>query len=92
MFQGHGDDGYLHHQPLKADFSTNVWEGGSPAGLKEHLFAAWEKVHRYPEVLAESLTQKIADYYGFPSGNVLVTNGSTESIYLVAQALVFLQF
>jgi threonine-phosphate decarboxylase len=86
MFQGHGDDGYLHRQTLTADFSTNVWHGGAPAGLKAHLFAQWENVRRYPEVLAESLTDKIARAYGFKAENILVTNGSTESIYLVAQA------
>ncbi|WP_158800089.1 histidinol-phosphate transaminase [Pedobacter sp. L105] len=86
MFQGHGDDGYLFNQPLKADFSTNVWEGGSPAGLKDYVFSQWDKVHRYPEVLAESLTKKIAANYDFDEDNVLVTNGSTESIYLIAQA------
>ncbi|MGY0037050.1 hypothetical protein [Pedobacter sp. NJ-S-72] len=86
MFQGHGDDGYLHRQKIAADFSTNVWYGGAPSGLKEHLFAQWENVQRYPEVLAESLTEKIAISYGFKTENILVTNGSTESIYLVAQA------
>lgn len=86
MFQGHGDDGYKHHQPIVADFSTNVYVGGAPVGLKEHLFDQWEKVQRYPEVLAESLTEKIAAHYQFPTDHVLVTSGSTESIYLVAQA------
>lgn len=86
MFQGHGDDGYLHQQTLAADFSTNVWHGGAPDGLKEFLFTQWDNVQRYPEVLAESLTQKIASFYGFKSENILVTNGSTESIYLIAQA------
>lgn len=86
MFEGHGDDGYKHGRELKADFSTNVFYGGAPAGLKDHLFENWEKVQRYPEVLAESLTKKIAAHYGFPPDGILVTNGSTESIYLVAQA------
>lgn len=86
MFQGHGDDGYRFNQPVIADFSTNVFYGGTPPGLKEHLFAAWDKVQRYPEVLAESLTLKIAGHYGLSDGNILVTNGSTESIYLIAQA------
>lgn len=86
MFQGHGDDGYLHQQTLAADFSTNVWHGGAPDGLKEYIFTQWDNVQRYPEVLAESLTQKITSFYGFKSENILVTNGSTESIYLVAQA------
>lgn len=86
MFQGHGDDGYRHGQPIKADFSTNVWYGGAPIGLREHLFDQWNKVQHYPEVLAESLGLKIAAYHGFKSDHVLVANGSTESIYLLAQA------
>lgn len=86
MFQGHGDDGYRHDQPIKADFSTNVYHGGVPSGLKEYVFSQWDKVQRYPEVLAESLTAKIAAHYNFDSSQVLVTNGSTESIYLIAQA------
>ncbi|MBB5637902.1 threonine-phosphate decarboxylase [Pedobacter cryoconitis] len=86
MFQGHGDDGYLYGQTLAADFSTNVWHGGPPKGLKEHLFSQWENVQRYPEVLAESLTEKIALSCNFKAENILVTNGSTESIYLIAQA------
>lgn len=86
MFQGHGDDGYRHDQPIKADFSTNVWYGGAPQGLREHLFAQWDKVQHYPEVLAESLGVKIASHHGYKSDHVLVANGSTESIYLIAQA------
>jgi len=86
MFQGHGDDGYLHDQPITADFSTNVFYGGTPPGLKEHLFAQWDKVERYPEVLAESLSRKVAAHHQYSDDHVLVTNGSTESIYLIAQA------
>ena len=86
MLQGHGDDGYLHGVPIAADFSTNVYHGGAPAGLKEHLFERWDKVMRYPEVIAESLADKIASHYTLSADHVLVTNGSTESIYLIAQA------
>jgi threonine-phosphate decarboxylase len=86
MLQGHGDDGYLHGTPIHADFSTNVYHGGAPAGLKEHLFDRWDKVIRYPEVIAESLARKIAGHYSLTDDHILVTNGSTESIYLIAQA------
>jgi len=86
MFQGHGDDGYRYNLQLNADFSTNVYYGGTPAGLKKHLFASWDKVRRYPEVLAESLAAKIADHHELSQEHILVTNGSTESIYLIAQA------
>jgi threonine-phosphate decarboxylase len=86
MLQGHGDDGYLHNKAIEADFSTNVYHGGAPAGLKAYLFERWEKVMRYPEVIAESLAEKIAAQYNLSNDHILVTNGSTESIYLIAQA------
>ena len=86
MLEGHGDDGYRFNRSIVADFSTNVYYGGTPTGLKEHLFAAWDKVERYPEVLAESLSLKISAWHDLSCEHILVTNGSTESIYLIAQA------
>lgn len=86
MLEGHGDDGYRQGKEIAADFSTNVWFGGAPAGLKQYLFEAWEKVQRYPEVLGESLSRKIAQHYDLDPVQLLTVNGSTESIYLVAHA------
>jgi threonine-phosphate decarboxylase len=86
MLHGHGDDGYRHSQPIKADFSTNVWYGGPPAGLQEYVFSQWPTVTRYPEVLAESLVAQVAMHHGVAPAQVLVGSGTTESIYLVAQA------
>jgi len=86
MFLGHGDDGYRHNKEIVADFSTNVWHGGAPDGLKDYIFNHWNKVEKYPEVLGESLIEKISLHYGFSETNILVTSGTTESIYLIAQA------
>ncbi|SDY59035.1 pyridoxal phosphate-dependent aminotransferase [Hymenobacter psychrophilus] len=86
MLYGHGDDGYRHAHQVVADFSTNVWYGGEPAGLKEYIFGQWATVNRYPEVLAESLAARIAAHHGLPSSQVLMSSGTTESIYLLAQA------
>jgi threonine-phosphate decarboxylase len=86
MLQGHGDDAYRYKQEIIADFSTNVWYGGEPAGLKEHLFQQWQVLNKYPEVLAESLAQKISQHHQLDASRVLITNGTTESIYLIAQA------
>lgn len=85
MLQGHGDDGYRYGKKIIADFSTNVWYGGEPTGLKEYVFEKWADVNRYPEVLAESLREKIASHHQMPPGQVLVCSGTTESIYLIAQ-------
>jgi threonine-phosphate decarboxylase len=86
MLHGHGDDGYRHDRPILADFSTNVWYGGPPAGLQDYVFSQWPTVSRYPEVLAESLAARIAAHHGVAPTQVLVSSGTTESIYLVAQA------
>lgn len=86
MLYGHGDDGYQFKADIIADFSTNVWYGGEPEGLKEHIFSHWKTINKYPEVLAESLIEKISDHHCLKPGNILINSGSTESIYLIAQA------
>ncbi|KQS30929.1 histidinol-phosphate transaminase [Dyadobacter sp. Leaf189] len=85
MLSGHGDDGYTFGKDIVADFSTNVWYGGEPAGMKEFVWDKWKEVNRYPEVTAERLSEKIAAHHGLQSGQILVNNGTTESIYLIAQ-------
>jgi threonine-phosphate decarboxylase len=86
MLYGHGDDGYQFKADIIADFSTNVWYGGEPAGLKEHIFNNWNAINKYPEVLAESLIHKISEHHHLEPVNILVNSGTTESIYLIAQA------
>lgn len=86
MLHGHGDNAYLFDRPVQADFSSNVWYGGEPAGLKEHLFRNWKKINRYPPVLAEELADRISIHHDLPKENILICNGAAESIYLVAQA------
>ena len=86
MLHGHGDNGYMHSRDIAADFSTNVWYGEEPAGLKEHLFREWKEINRYPQVLSESLRERISRHHGLPPENILVCSGATEGIYLIAHA------
>lgn len=86
MLHGHGDDGYRHSSKIVADFSTNVWHGSEPAGLQAYVISQWPTVNRYPEVLAESLAAQVAAHHGVAPAQVLISSGTTESIYLVAQA------
>jgi threonine-phosphate decarboxylase len=86
MLYGHGDNGYVHPQDIKADFSSNVWYGEEPAGLKEHLFREWKSINRYPQVLAEGLRNRISWHHGLLPENILVCSGATEGIYLIAHA------
>jgi len=85
MLHGHGDDAYQFKTPILANFSSNVWAGGSPSGLKSHLFEKWDAIHRYPEVTGETLQAKLAEHHNVSASNVLVTNGAVEAIYLIAQ-------
>ena len=86
MLQGHGDDAYRYKQQIIADFSTNVWYGGEPSGLKEYVFNNWYIINGYPEVQAESLARKISQHHDLRASSLLITNGTTESIYLIAHA------
>ena len=86
MLQGHGDDSYRYSNKIIADFSTNVWYGGEPAGLKEYIFEQWSTINRYPEVMAESLTEAVSAHHHLNSDQILINSGTTESIYLIAQA------
>lgn len=86
MLQGHGDDSYRYSKKIIADFSTNVWYGGEPLGLKEYIFEQWSAINRYPEVMAESLCEMVAEHHHLNSNQILINSGTTESIYLIAQA------
>jgi threonine-phosphate decarboxylase len=85
MLHGHGDDGYRFGKEVLADFSTNVWYGGEPVGMKEYVFERWNHINRYPEVVSESLREKVALYHNCAVNEVIVSNGTAESIYLIAQ-------
>lgn len=86
MIQGHGDDGYLFDQAVKVDFSSNVWYGGLQEGLKTHLSNKIAGIDHYPDAGAEKLQVLLEKQAGLPAGSIMVTNGATEAIYLVAQA------
>lgn len=86
MLHGHGDEGYLYQQPIKANFSSNVNYTGLNKQLKAYLFDQFDTINNYPEVNSESLQQAIAAKYSLAKEQVLVTNGGTEAFYLIAQA------
>ncbi|HEV7379613.1 MAG TPA: pyridoxal phosphate-dependent class II aminotransferase, partial [Dyadobacter sp.] len=73
MLLGHGDDGYRYGQKIVADFSTNVWYGGEPAGLKEYVINSWQDVNRYPEVISESLRNLIAAHHQLPESYIQIS-------------------
>src|SRR5579872_1865688 len=86
MIIGHGDDAWEYATAIRADFSSNVRYGPLDPGLMRHLQERVAAVTHYPEPAAQSLQQAAAEAYGVPGERVLVTNGATEAIYLIAQA------
>jgi threonine-phosphate decarboxylase len=85
MIHGHGN--HISQYPnLVADFSSNVWYQGTPGPLLNKLKNHLSNIKNYPEPDAMQLRQRIARFHRLDASHVLVTNGSTEAFYLIAQA------
>jgi threonine-phosphate decarboxylase len=69
------------------DFSANINPLGFPSGLTEAVQEAmWEIVH-YPDRRCLALRQDLAAYHHLTPEEILVGNGSTELLYLLARVL-----
>jgi threonine-phosphate decarboxylase len=86
MISGHGDDRFRYMQPVKADFSSNVWFGGTPPELISHLQQNLHMIGHYPEPDAIGLCREIAVFHNVNQEQVLVFNGSVEAFYTIALA------
>ncbi len=85
MFYGHGDD--IHKYPdIRINFSSNVYNHFNQEGLKKHLMKHIGKISNYPEPLPTSLEKALAKDMDLKTAQVMVTNGATEAIYLIAQS------
>ena len=85
MIEGHGDDAY-RYKGIRSDFSSNICAHGSHQALLSHLAACPELIGHYPEPEAWSLEKLIAERHDIDPRCVIVTNGATDAIYLIAQA------
>lgn len=86
MINGHGDDRHHYSNPICADFSSNVWFGGTPADLIAHLQQNMDLIGRYPEPDAAGFCGKIADMLELSAKQVLAFNGSVEAFYTISLA------
>lgn len=86
MISGHGDDRYQYAQTLRADFSSNVWFGGTPPELISHLQQNLHLIGNYPEPDAAGLCRGISDWHNVNPNQVLAFNGSVEAFYTLAFA------
>lgn len=83
MTDGHGDD--LHrYAGIRANFSSNVYAHFDHSGLFACLARRLESVGSYPEPAPHSAERAVAAALGLQPGEVLVTSGATEAIYLTA--------
>lgn len=88
MTSGHGDDRHLYPEiDIKYDFSSNVPAHPDHSELWIHLNKHQEIISRYPEPEPYTLEAEIAEKYDIDPECVLVTNGATEAIFLVAHLL-----
>lgn len=87
MIEGHGDDAYRYGVEIKHNFSTNVYCGFDLSPLVSHLASVAGSIKSYPEPSATSVERLIAESKGIDPASVMVTNGATEAIYLIAQMI-----
>ncbi len=85
MINGHGDDIHNYTRPIEANFSSNVYNYPDKSKLKSYLQERIDQIFSYPEPVPTSLEKSFGDFFHVEAGNVCVTNGATEAIYLIAQ-------
>lgn len=84
MFNGHGDDIY-RYSGIRLNFSSNVYAGFYHEGLFTYLADKLDDVRSYPEPRPTSRERDLTIRLGLKEGEVMLTNGATEAIYLIAQ-------
>ena len=87
MIEGHGDDTYRYGNLVKMNFSSTTYQHADHTALKEHLIEHFDIVTHYPEPQPRSLERLIALKEGIAPEGVMVTNGSTEAVYLIANLM-----
>ena len=88
MIDGHGDDIYRYDADMvRLNFSSNIYQQADHSALKAHLADNLHLLNNYPEPQPRSLEKLIALELGISPEAVMVTNGATEAIYLIAQML-----
>lgn len=85
MINGHGNDWYNTDCKIVGDFSSNVPYINNADIIINHIKNKLHSVKNYPDPNSRVLTEKIATLHNVAPDNVLVTNGSSEAFYLIAQ-------
>ncbi len=84
MLHGHGDDLWRYAGKVKHNFSTNIHSAFDHSPLMAQIAESADAILSYPEPEPVSVEKSIADLFGCNPKEVMVTNGATEAIYLIA--------
>lgn len=84
MLHGHGDDLY-QYPDIRINFSSNVYSHFNHEALFSYLSEQMSGVVNYPDPTPQRLEAELASVLSLRSEEVIVTNGATEAIYLIAQ-------
>lgn len=85
MIDGHGDDLWKYGGKVRHNFSSNIFASFNHDALKDTLWKSPDILISYPEPEPFTVEQMIAELNDCASENVVVTNGATEVIYLIAK-------
>src|SRR5271155_4127428 len=69
------------------DFSVSINPLGPPSAAIEEYHRAVASLSRYPAPYADMLRRRIADWIGVDADHVLIGNGSTQLIHLIARVM-----
>ncbi len=86
MISGHGNNIYNIDREIVADFSSNVYDNPFKEELLDYLKSQLNSIYNYPDPECNQLRDKLASLHHLDKDNILVCNGSTEAIYLLALA------
>ena len=67
------------------NFSSTIYQHADHSALKEYLMDHINVLTNYPESQPRQLEKLIAKQLGITPESVLVTNGATEAVYIIAQ-------
>ena len=85
MINGHGDDRYRYDDLVQMNFSSTIYQHADHSALKGYLMEHMDVIGNYPESQPRQLEKLIANKLGISPEGVMVTNGATEAIYIIAQ-------
>ncbi|MCM1490644.1 MAG: aminotransferase class I/II-fold pyridoxal phosphate-dependent enzyme [Muribaculum sp.] len=85
MIDGHGDDLWRYAGKVRHNFSTNIHSAFDHSPLMAHIASSAHAILSYPEPEPVSVEKKISGLHSCNQKEVMVTNGATEAIYMIAK-------